>query len=49
MDGNFSCDKFDYVWRNISFDSSLVDKDFDNTVSVDDDGYFEPEEEVKEV
>ena len=48
MDGQFSCNKFDYVWRNISLDSSLVDEDFDNTVGVDDDGHFEPEQEAEE-
>ena len=49
MDGNYSRDKFEYVWRNISLDSSLVDEDFDNTVDVANDGQFEPEEEVEEV
>ena len=48
MDGNYSCDKFDYVWRNISLDQSLVDEDFDNNVGVDNDGQFGPEEEVEE-
>ena len=49
MDGQFSCNRFDYVWRNISLDLLLVDKDFDNTVGVDDDvGHFEPEQVAEE-
>ena len=40
MNGNFSCDKFDYEWNNISLDLSLIDKNFDNTVGVDHDGPF---------
>ena len=49
MDGNYSWTKFNYVWHNISLDSLLVDEDFDNTVGVDNDGQFEPEEDVEEV
>ena len=49
MDGNFSYNKFDYVWRNISLNLLLVDKNFDNTVGVENSGHFKPEEEVKEV
>ena len=42
MDGQFSCNKSDYIWHNISLDSSLIDKEFDNTVGVDDEGQFKP-------
>ena len=49
MDGYLSCYKFDYVWRNISLDLILTDKDVDNTVDVDNDGWFEPETEAEEV
>ena len=48
MDGQFSCDKFEYVWRNISLDSLLIDKEVDNTVDVDNDGQFKPEEVTEE-
>ena len=43
MDGVFSRDKFEYVWRNISMDSSLLDEEFDNTVGDGGDGEFEVE------
>ena len=45
MDELFSRDKFEYVWRNISMDSSLLDDEFDNTVGEGLDGGFEVEEE----
>ena len=48
MDGQFSCDKFDYVWRYISLDSLLIDKEVDNCVDVYNDGQFEPETEAEE-
>ena len=49
VDGQFSCcDKFDYVWRNISLDLLLIDKEFDNTVGVNGDGQFKPEEVTEE-
>ena len=48
MDGQFSCDKFDYIWRNISLDLLLVDEDFYNTVDVDNDGHFKPEQVAEE-
>ena len=48
MDGQFFCNKFNYVWRNISLDSSLIDEEFENTVGVDNDGQFEPEEVAEE-
>ena len=40
MDGKFSCDKFDYVWRNISLDSLLTGEGINNSVEVDNDGQF---------
>ena len=50
MDGVFSRDKFEYVWRNISMDSSLLDEDFDNTVGKGKDGEFKRgQEQVEEV
>ena len=48
MDGQFSCSKFAYVWRNISLDSLLTDEEIDNSVEVDNDGQFKPETEPGE-
>ena len=41
MDRLYSRDKFEYVWRNILMDSSLLDEEFDNTVGEGLDGEFE--------
>ena len=48
MNGQFSCDKFEDVWRDISLDSLSIDKEFDNTIDVDNDSQFEPETEAEE-
>ena len=47
-DGQISCIKFEYVWRNISLDSLLTDEEIDNSVEVDNDSQFEPETEAEE-
>ena len=47
MDGQFSCHRFDYVWRNISLDSLLTGEETDNSVEVDNDGQFVPETELE--
>ena len=50
MYGVFSRDMFEYVWRNISMDSSLLDRGFDNTVGEGGDGQFKRGQEwVEEV
>ena len=50
MDVVFSRDKFEYVWRNISMDSSLLYEEFDNTVGEGGDGEFKcGQEQVEEV
>ena len=48
MDGQLSCYKFEYVWRNISLDSLLTDEEIDNSVEVNSDGQFETEREPEE-
>ena len=48
MDGQFSCTKFDYVWRNISLDSLLTDKEVDNSIDIDNDGQLESETKAEE-
>ena len=47
-DGQFSCYKFGYVWRNISLDLLLTDKEVVNAINVDNNGQFEPETEAEE-
>ena len=49
INGQFSRNKFEYVWRNISLDSAVASEEFDQSVEVGNDGEFEPEEEVEEV
>ena len=49
MEGQFSCDKFEYVQRHISLNSPLTVEEIDNSVKVDNDGQFKPEEEVEEL
>ena len=48
MGGQFSCDKFEYVWRNISLNLLLIDEEFENAVDVDTNGQFKPETEAEQ-
>ena len=47
MDVQISHYKFEYIWRNISLDLLLTDKEVDNAVDVDNDGQIHPEIEAE--